>query len=372
MRKSSVIITTFFVFCLLNIALFLLFNVYVSKRYILASADDLSQLISEGDKVVWSIKNTSSADLQFQLIQTIKDNSTIVVSIFSNNSNAAKKLLWSWIIWTKDWLIVTNKHVVSDLTADYEVVWVDGQVYVVTNIWRDPLFDIAVLQVLLDNWVELDPAEFIDFADIVEAGEFVVTIGNSYWEYQDSASFWIISWKKRYIENSNQMVQSIWYYQTDATMSVWSSWWPLLDLDGHVIWVNTANATNSNWIWFALPVSQQFVDSLFLSIWQFNAIERVDLGLEYRDINERIAWELLLDNSIVQGAYISSVEKGSLAEKVGLMVWDIIVKVNGQSVDSHHSFMLHIMNLVAKDEVEIELLQWWKRKTLKFYMEKNM
>ena len=75
------------------------------------------------------------------------------------------KTWWaSWIIISKDWYIITNKHVVDDTTVEYTVITNDGDTLSVKNIRRDPILDIAVLQVINTKWelpTDLQPAKFI-------------------------------------------------------------------------------------------------------------------------------------------------------------------------------------------------------------------
>jgi S1-C subfamily serine protease len=65
---------------------------------------------------------------------------------------------------------MTNKHVVNDMRADYTVVTSDGTLYRVQNIWRDPVIDIAFLQIVDENGkkpTDLVPAQFVSFDEEV-------------------------------------------------------------------------------------------------------------------------------------------------------------------------------------------------------------
>jgi len=93
---------------------------------------------------------------------------------------------------TDDGKILTNKHVVSDPTAKYIVVTADGKQHPATIIGTDPLTDIAIIQVE-DRSETFTPAHFVPDESSIDAGDFVIAIGNALNEFDNSVTFGVVS-----------------------------------------------------------------------------------------------------------------------------------------------------------------------------------
>ncbi len=266
---------------------------------------------------------------------------------------------WSWIIISKDWLIITNKHVVEDINANYSVVMNDWTVYQANQVRFDPLIDIAVLQIVDQNWnkpTNLIPAKFQTFDIPVQIWQFVLAIWNVLAEYQNSATFGIISALNRKLETEENNLY-IWLYQTDTPINPGNSWWPLIDIKWKVLWINTAINTAWEWIWFALPVNQEFIDSTVLSIKQYNSIKRPFLWIEYIDIDKKIQKENNL--TVSRWALVQKVIPWSAADKAWLEAWDIIVAINWKIITKQLPFLYNIYRFMPYEEVELQVLRNW-------------
>jgi putative serine protease PepD len=68
----------------------------------------------------------------------------------------------SGFIITKDGIIVTNKHVVSDTSSKYQVITSSNKKYDVEKIYRDPANDIAILKITPGIGDSLPPVELGD------------------------------------------------------------------------------------------------------------------------------------------------------------------------------------------------------------------
>jgi len=267
---------------------------------------------------------------------------------------------WSAILISQDWLLMTNKHVVSDPNAEYTVVLNDGTIYNTSSVWLDPNIDIAILQMVDENWKKpqnLKPAKFIDFKQNIKIWQFAIAVGNALAEYQNSVTMWIISAKNRKL---GQIYQSdslyIWLYQTDTSINPWNSGWPLVDLDWNVIWINTAISSAWNWIGFALPVNQEFVNSTIQSIKKYNKISRPFIGIWYEDLNKQMAKEMNIDK-ITQWTIIKQIVSDSMAMKAWLQVWDILIEVDGQKINTELPFMYHIYRFNVWDRIKFKVFR---------------
>ncbi|MCS6983454.1 MAG: trypsin-like peptidase domain-containing protein [Candidatus Absconditabacterales bacterium] len=260
----------------------------------------------------------------------------------------------SGIFVTKDGLVMTNKHVVSDVRADYTVVTSDGTLYRVQNVWLDPVIDIAFLQIVDENGnkpTDLIPAQFVSFDEEVRVGQFAIAIGNALSEYQDSVTMGIVSAKNRKLETNANDSLYVGLLQTDTPINPGNSGGPLLDIFGRVVGVNTAIAGQGMGIGFAIPVTQEFVNASIATLHEFGEIRRPLLGIGHRDITRELAQELGLQRT--QGTLIEQIVPGSPAEQAGLEVGDIILAVNNRPIKSELPFLYHMYQHRIGDEVTI-------------------
>lgn len=199
---------------------------------------------------------------------------------------------WSWIIWSKNGYIFTNKHVVEDTAAHYTVVLYDKSTWNVDRIWRDDQLDLAVLHIVDEKGnppQNIIPAVFIPMEKTVNIGQFSFVIGNSFSEYTNTTSFGIISGKERTLKIDNTNLYAG-FYQTDAAINPWNSWWPLLNSNGEIIGIVTAMSRGGTNIGFALPLTQEFVNATLYGILTSNILIRPLLGVSYTDIS---SWSLV-------------------------------------------------------------------------------
>lgn len=230
-----------------------------------------------------------------------------------------------------DGLIVTNKHVVSDVGAKYQIITNDDKKYNVLKIHRDFLNDIAILKIdpTENKDTVLKPVELGDSSRL-QVGQFVIAIGTALGEFRNTVTTGVISGLGRgvtagsefqgYVEKLDNVIQ------TDAAINPGNSGGPLLNSKAQVIGINTAIAQSGQNIGFALPVNV-VKDSLknFNIGGQFN---RPYLGVAYKMINRDIA----LLNNVPEGAYIQSVVSSSPAEKAGLLQGDIVIKMDNNRI----------------------------------------
>lgn len=266
-----------------------------------------------------------------------------------------QRVWWgSGIFVTKDGLVMTNKHVVSDVRADYTVVTSDGTLYRVQNVWLDPVIDIAFLQIVDENGnkpTDLIPAQFVSFDEEVRVWQFAIAIGNALSEYQDSVTMGIVSAKNRKLETNANDSLYVWLLQTDTPINPWNSGGPLLDIFGRVVGVNTAIAGQGMGIGFAIPVTQEFVNASIATLHEFGEIRRPLLGIGHRDITRELAQELWLQRT--QGTLIEQIVPWSPAEQAWLEVGDIILAVNNRPIKSELPFLYHMYQHRIGDEVTI-------------------
>lgn len=250
----------------------------------------------------------------------------------SQDNQPTQQNIGSGFIVSGDGLVVTNKHVVSDIGGKYQVITNSGKTYEVSQIYRDPLNDIAILKIDPSR----NPGQSLASVTLgdssrLQVGQFVIAIGTALGEFRNTVTAGVISGLGRgitagsefqgYTEKLDNVIQ------TDAAINPGNSGGPLLNSAGQVIGINTAIAAGGQNIGFALPINV-VKDSLknFNEHGQFN---RPYLGVAFKMLTKNVA----LLNDVPQGAYIQTVVANSPAEKAGIKVGDIIVQFNNKKLD---------------------------------------
>ncbi len=185
----------------------------------------------------------------------------------------------------------------------------------------------------------------------LKVGQSVVAIGTSLGEFRQSVTTGVISGLGRGIDASDgfsaEHIDDL--IQTDAAINPGNSGGPLLSLNGEAVGVNVAMADAEN-IGFAIAIN--IVKS---SIDNFNNTGKFDrplLGVQYKLIPRETA----LLNDVPEGAYIVAVLPGTTAEKMGLKVGDILIKVDGQATKDTTGGLAGLINRKKiGDTVSVEL-----------------
>lgn len=238
----------------------------------------------------------------------------------------------SGFVVSADGLIVTNKHVVSDTSAKYQVLTSEDKTYDVERIYRDPLNDIAILKITVaaGEGQALKPVEMGDSGSL-SVGQFVIAIGTALGQFRNTVTTGVISGLGRGITAGNafegfaEKLDNV--IQTDAAINPGNSGGPLLNSSAQVIGVNSAVASSAQNIGFALPINL-----IKTSLDNFNKggqFDRAFLGVSYRMLDSEIASL----NDLVAGAYVDSVVAASPAETAGIQRGDIITHFNNSRIE---------------------------------------
>ncbi|HOZ03268.1 MAG TPA: trypsin-like peptidase domain-containing protein [Candidatus Woesebacteria bacterium] len=245
-------------------------------------------------------------------------------------------------------LVVTNKHVVSDTRAEYSVIDEEDNEYVVTNIYRDPVNDMAIIKVEGLR----KPALPLGDSDKIRVGESVIAIGTALGEFRHTVTTGVVSGLGRGITAGNgftaiEQLEGV--IQTDAAINPGNSGGPLINARGEVIGVNVAVSQSAENIGFAIPIN--VIKSSLENFNQTGQFERPFLGVRYQMITQKAA----LANEVPQGAYIIEVTEGSTAADIGIVPGNIITKIGNTSLkDEELATILNRMKVGERIEIN-----WW-------------
>lgn len=285
---------------------------------------------------------------------------------FQEPAGTVSRQVWggSWFFIKEDGTIITNKHVVSDTNAQYTVILNTGEEYDAQVIALDPVNDLAIIKIT-DTQNLFTPLALIEDVESVDVWDFALAVWNALAEFQNSVSLGIISGKNRSIEAGWDSLSGL--LQTDAAINPGNSWWPLVNLDGNVIGINTAIASNSNGIGFAFGVTKNRIDYMLRSIETDGRIMRPFIGINYIANSPGVARELWLAKDY--GVYIvdeaESVVPWSSAQLAGLEPWDIILEVTGKKLGSINDLSFIIQNSLPGDILQLKVLKKnWEEKNI--------
>lgn len=248
-----------------------------------------------------------------------------------------------------DGYIVTNDHVVKDSGA-ITVKLNDGREFPGKIIGEDESTDVALIK------IEGKDLPFLKLgdSDALQVGQWVSAIGNPL-GLQASLTVGVVSAKGR---SNLDLARIEDFIQTDAAINRGNSGGPLLNLNAEVIGMNTAIATNYGnggymGIGFAIPSNmiKHVKDQLIKN----GTVTRGYLGVILQEIDNDLAQAFELKK--VEGALVAEVLKDSPAEQAHLKQGDIILKVNGQTVDSIGSLRNFIALQQPGDKVTLNILR---------------
>jgi len=257
-----------------------------------------------------------------------------------------------------DGLILTNKHVVSDVDAEYVVVMNDNKEYNAKVLARDPVQDLAIMKIEGGN--DFNPLKFGSVDDI-QIGQTTIAIGNALGRFQNTVSVGVISGLGRTIvatgaDFSTERLEDI--IQTDAAINRGNSGGPLINLKGEVIGINTAVSTEGQSIGFAISI-----DKAKRSLEQVKTIGKISypyMGVRYVILDKEIA--KARDVEIDYGALIvgdddSAVIEDSPAQKAGIKEGDIILEMNGEKITKDNSLAKIISKYDPFETVNLKILR---------------
>lgn len=251
--------------------------------------------------------------------------SVVRIDVTSGSGGSA---LGSGVIYRADGFIVTNNHVIEG-SRSVSVTLPDGRIMDAEVVGTAaPRVDLALLKVAA---TDLRPAVF-GTTDGLQVGETAVAVGTPF-GLDATVTAGVISALHRTTPGSSGFPDAI---QTDAPINPGNSGGALADARGTVIGINTAIASQSGssaGIGFAIPVEmvRKVADELIAT----GRVEFAYLGISGDNLPGR------------SGARVREVPSGGPADKAGLQVGDIIVRIDDVEIRS----MEELIGLLAEKSV---------------------
>ena len=257
--------------------------------------------------------------------------------------------LGSGVVVDPDGIILTNNHVVDD-ADNIKVRLMDGREFAGTVKGKDPQTDLAVVMIDAKDLVPMPMGD----SDIIRVGEMVLAIGSPLNpQLEHTVTSGIISAKGRSGVGLSQYED---YIQTDAAINPGNSGGALVDLQGNLVGINTAIASQTGGfmgIGFAIPVN--LAGKVMKDIIENGKVIRGWLGVYIQNITPELAKALKLNST--RGVLVSKIQEDSPAEQAGIKAEDVILAYNGRTLSNSTELSTLVASTSPETKVTFTILR---------------
>lgn len=263
----------------------------------------------------------------------------------------------SGVVISEEGYLVTNSHVV-DQAESIRVVFADKREVEAELVGQDPTTDLAVLRVNADDL----PVALLGDSDDLEVGEWVLAVGNPY-HLSSTVTQGIVSAIGRQVDIIAGQLGIEDFIQTDAAINPGNSGGALVDLQGRLVGINTAIASERGGYegyGFAVPVN--LVTHIVQELIAYGEVQRGFLGIQmvavtadnYRAAGLEEITGVLIDNVLSEGP----------AGRAGLLEGDIILAIDGFDVREPNQLRSRLARYRPGDTIELDIKRREDRKTV--------
>ena len=267
----------------------------------------------------------------------------------------------SGVIISNDGYIITNNHVIENAES-VEVTLNDKRTFTAQIVGRDPGSDIALLKIKADN---LPYIKYGD-SDQLKLGEWVLAVGNPF-NLTSTVTAGIVSAKGRSLNLNEGAYRIESFIQTDAALNMGNSGGALVNTKGLLVGITSAilspsgaYAGNS----FAIPVS--IVKKVIDDLKEFGEVQRAIIGVNIKDVESEDADKQKL--SEVRGVLVTNIIPKGSADEAGMKENDVIVKFDGQTVNSVSELQEQVGKHRPGDKATVSYLRGGKENTVSLIM----
>src|ERR1035437_4124685 len=270
----------------------------------------------------------------------------------------------SGVIISGDGYIITNNHVIENAES-VDVTLNDKRTFTAKVVGRDPGSDIALLKINADN---LPYIKYGD-SDQLRLGEWVLAVGNPF-NLTSTVTAGIVSAKGRSLGLNEGAYSIESFIQTDAALNMGNSGGALVNTKGLLVGITSAIFSPSGAYFgysFAIPVT--IVKKVVDHIKKYGEVQRALIGVNIKDVESEDADKYKLPE--VKGVLITRVLDGGAAKEAGLKENDVILKFDGNAVNSVAELQEHVGEKRPRDKAEVTYFRNGKESSVPLVM-KNM
>jgi serine protease Do len=257
----------------------------------------------------------------------------------------------SGVIISPDGYILTNNHVVED-AVKVKVNLFDKRELDAEVVGRDPLTDLAVVKIDAKDL----PAAYLGDSDKLKVGSWVMAIGNPLSYLTSTVTAGIVSATGRNINiiKDNYGIED--FIQTDAAINPGNSGGALVDLNGAVIGINSAIATNgfsSSYIGYGFAIPINIAKTVAQDLIEHGEVSRGYIGVSITEVDAATAKAVGLDKPT--GIMIQNVVPDGSASTEDIQAGDIILNIDGKELNKPNQLQSYVARKRAGDEVHLTL-----------------
>jgi len=252
------------------------------------------------------------------------------------------------IINSKKGFVITNNHVIAK-AKDIKVKLHDGREFKAVLVGADPASDIAIIKIPTEN---LQSIKFSD-SEKLRVGDFVVAIGNPFGIGQTVTSGIVSA-----LGRSGLGIEAYEnFIQTDASINPGNSGGALVNLNGELVGINTAiigsrgASAGSVGIGLAIPVNMAL--DITSQLLKYGEVKRGYLGVSAQNLTHDLSKAFSVETN--RGAIITRVVEGSPADKSGIEVGDVVIKIDNKVIDNAASMRNKIGLLKINTIINIQI-----------------
>jgi serine protease Do len=271
--------------------------------------------------------------------------------------------LGSGVIISPDGYVITNNHVVGEGVREVSVAVGDQREVRAAIIGLDPSTDLALLKVEARNLPVIPWGD----SSKLKVAEWVLAVGNPF-SLNQTVTLGIVSALGRANVGIAQYEDFI---QTDAAINPGNSGGALINARGELVGINTAIFSQSGGyqgVGFAVPsnLARRVVDDLI----KYGKVRRGSIGyVSLAPLTTRLADELRAPS--MDGLVVMEINRYSSAYEAGLRPGDIVMSVNGKTMNDVSQMVRHIADSPVGSSVSLEIIRDGRRTTLRVPVEQD-
>jgi len=297
------------------------------------------------DVVVRAVEKITPSVVNISIVRLMRQNIFTVVPM---------RGMGSGFVISSEGRILTDFHIVEQ-AEEVEVTLSDGRKLRGVVSGKDPSTDIALVEVPAGN---LAPAELGD-SDKLKVGQMAIAIGNPFGFLLGggpTVTAGVVSALSRTINADGRMYEGL--VQTDAAINPGNSGGPLIDVDGKVIGINTANIPFAQGIGFAIPINtaKYVVEQLL----ERGRVVRPWLGITGLTVTKEVATYYNLPTR--SGVVLAGIVRGGPADEAELEEGDIIVQADGTAVETMEQLQREIRKKKPGEGLKLTIVRDGRRR----------
>ncbi len=261
----------------------------------------------------------------------------------------------SGVILTADGYIVTNNHVVQN-ADEITVKLNDNREFKARVIGTDATTDLALIKIDANN---LQPIT-IGNSEALKLGEWVLAIGNPY-SLTNTVTAGIVSAKARSVTGNSNGIES--FIQTDAAINPGNSGGALVNARGELVGINAMiYSQTGSYAGYGFAIPTTIVNKVVNDIKQYGQVQRAMLGVKGKDVDSYLEQleangEDVPDLGTTTGIYVAELSKNSAAAEGGIAVGDVIIAVDGKTVNKFGELQEVLASHKPGDKVRVTVVR---------------